>query len=59
MLRLFKVKPEEGRKPLSKLIEAEKSFNFLPYAYTLQAVTPNLFYAQSSEEIHWFLEGTY
>lgn len=25
------VKPEEGRKPLSKLIDAEKSFNFRPY----------------------------
>lgn len=45
------VKLNEGRKPLSKLIDAEKSFNFQPYAYTPWEVTPNLFYAESSKEI--------
>lgn len=45
------MKPEEGRKLLSNLIHAEKSFNFRPYAYTPRGVIPNLFYAQSSEEI--------
>lgn len=58
-LRLSEVKPEEGRKPPCKLIDFEKSFNFRPYAYTSRGVTPNLFHAESSEEIRWFLEGTY
>lgn len=32
-LRWSGVKRKEGRKPLSKLINAKKSSNFLPYAY--------------------------
>lgn len=43
--------PGEAREPLSTVIDAEKSYNFRPYAYTTQGVTPNLFYAQSSGEI--------
>lgn len=33
-LRWFGLKPEDGRKSLSRLIDAEKSFNFRVYAYT-------------------------
>lgn len=36
---------------MSQLIDAERSYNFWPYAYTSRGVTPNLFYAHSSEEI--------
>lgn len=47
----FKVKPEEEWKPLSKVIDVKKRYNFRPYSYTPRGVTPKLFYAQSSEEI--------
>lgn len=39
-LRWSVMKPEEERKPLSKVIHAEKSYNFLPYSYTSRGVTP-------------------
>lgn len=57
-LRWSRVKPEEGRKPLSKTIDAEKSFTFL-CAYTLQEVTLNLFYPYRAGKSHWCLERTY
>lgn len=45
------MKAEEESKPLSKVIDVEKSFNFWPYSYTSQGTPPNLFYAQSSREV--------
>lgn len=50
-LRCSWAKPEKGRKPMSQLIDAEKSCKFWSYEYTLGGVTPNLFYTESSKEI--------
>lgn len=44
-MRWSGVKPEVETKPLSKVINVEKSYNFPPYSYKLLGVTPNLFYA--------------
>lgn len=54
---------EEPRKPLSKIINIEKNYNFRPYTYTLRGTTSNLFYSAewrhligaSSEQIDWRL----